>query len=177
MKKLLLIVLSVFSVSFLWWCDIAMYDIVDYNDSLVDQYDIVTQKFNDFHSLLEVTSIDKDSLVILEEKRIATIEYINSLKPKIKEIGSYRWNSTFLDALLNDIDVMIDILDTEYKQLILLWGMRDKYSSNGVVPQTEKDKEKEIIDSYIKRIDESEEILNKAQTSFASKYDYEVEKD
>lgn len=172
-KKLGLLAISMLSLFFVWCSSDLFQDPVQYNDTLID-YDLqVVDIYNEFRDYMLVTSLDTESLEIVDEKRVNAADKIKDIKNTVEAIWDYKWDLELRDIILKDINMFLWVFEEELSDLIALRSGWNDIEWD--IPQDQIDAQDTLIDSIDTKIWDMETEVITTQESFAERHGYDLE--
>lgn len=177
MKKLTLTLLGILGIFTLIGCSTTTNtatDPVAYNDSIVAIQSQAFDAYDLFDILAEKTKLGEDMWAV-ENQRIDSLETIKNLKKELLAMDGFEGDTTLRDAFANNLQVLVDSLENEEKEIVSLWIKRGTIEDE--IPENEIELEKNLITAINDKDNEAYNNIVKAQDLFAAKHGYEIEEE
>ncbi|AKH32714.1 hypothetical protein XF24_00373 [candidate division SR1 bacterium Aalborg_AAW-1] len=171
MKKILSLLAFLAVGVFATGCSMSSVDPVTYNDSIVDVMNNIDKVYNDYSVYGEETSLEYVDKI--EERRVQALATMSGLVAQFDTIGSYRDDSTLIDAARDYGKKNLELMDGAEKELVALW--KKLADDETMSEETFKAEQKVIVDKINAAFDEMDTTFETIQTSFAAKHGYELE--
>lgn len=147
-------------------------DPIDYNDRVIDQYNLVVDAYIDYDTYYIETSsqfFDK-----VEERRLLAVEFIKWQITEFGLIWDFKSDRSLINAAIIASEWYIRVLETHDKDLLNLWAA---YINDEVTEEQYYTQNEEIIKVAENDLLALAEDFESAQKAFAIEHDYEIMED
>ena len=142
---------------------------IDYNDAIVEVYNDGLVEYIEYDTYYIETSWEFFDNI--ENRRVSAIENIQQQKLELEQIWDYQWDSTLINAAIQNFKDIVNVLSDEYRQLLDIYVEFEQGELNlegYEVRMQEIANDIALIDeAIIARMEE-------AQSRFASEYNFEI---
>lgn len=136
---------------------------IDYNDEMIDIQSEADQAMADLYD--EILIGDEESVVAAHEE---TIEILKDSKKKVEEMDDFAGNDDFKKALLELIDVFMEITENEFAEYIDFYYFMD----DSELTDEEWDYYYNLTDVAFEKYDDAYNDFSEFQQSFADEHDF-----
>ena len=163
MKKLITSVFALFILASLQSCGPTPEDAIKYNDSIIDQVNLVIN--ND--KILESLSKEPADMKSASED---LLKQINSSIDIVKKGGGFDGKTDFMDMAVKYLTSYKGVVENEYKEMN---AINSKASED--ITEDDEAKYNKLQDESDKKMTAASEEFDKFQKGFAVKYKFEIE--
>ena len=143
--------------------------VIQYNDSIVEVYNAGLHDYMAYDTYYIETSWDFFDNI--EKRRVDTIANLEQYKFQLEQIWDYRWDSLLVDATIQNLQDIIDVLSNQYKELLDIYVQvsAEELDEDGYNERMQElSDEITVIDNIIV------ERIQIAQSTFAETHNYEI---
>ncbi len=166
MKKTFNLFLALVLVASFQGCKPTPEEAIDYNDSVIHEYNAVIAADNKLMDAWDKEPADMDAA------RKELVDRLNKSIENIKKLDKFDGSTAFADEAVKCLTIHKAVAETEYKEMVDI-------NSKPLEQMTDSDDHRfsELNELTLKKIQDAEKIFNTFQEDFAKKYKYEFKKD